>query len=180
MATSTTPQPYAADPPENPPRAWTLTTGCTVTRQLIGRITSACRPPFLPQIVMILARKEIGGHRWPRMRWVPRLRFGTVSAACLTDLGIKGGQVVRPITRANQETRGFAGTAGIRLGSSAGGKRTRRTQCLSYVLDTWPRPYFVPKDDAPTVRMPLVRGVSQDQRVRDYRGPSDPKSLIEE
>jgi hypothetical protein len=25
MATSTTPQPYAADPPENPPRAWTLT-----------------------------------------------------------------------------------------------------------------------------------------------------------
>jgi len=25
MATSTTPQPDAADPPENPPRAWTLT-----------------------------------------------------------------------------------------------------------------------------------------------------------
>src|SRR3954467_14756879 len=25
MATSTPPQPYAADPPENPPRAWTLT-----------------------------------------------------------------------------------------------------------------------------------------------------------
>src|SRR5947208_10957570 len=25
MATSTTPQPYAADPSENPPRAWTLT-----------------------------------------------------------------------------------------------------------------------------------------------------------
>jgi hypothetical protein len=28
MATSTTPQPDAADPPENPPRAWTLTPGC--------------------------------------------------------------------------------------------------------------------------------------------------------
>src|SRR5438067_6054220 len=27
MATSTTPQPDAADPPENPPRAWTLTKG---------------------------------------------------------------------------------------------------------------------------------------------------------
>src|SRR5204862_7984639 len=27
MTTSTPPQPYAADPPENPPRAWTLTDG---------------------------------------------------------------------------------------------------------------------------------------------------------
>src|SRR5258707_15896461 len=25
MATTTSPQPYVADPPENPPRAWTLT-----------------------------------------------------------------------------------------------------------------------------------------------------------
>jgi site-specific DNA recombinase len=33
MATSTTPQPYAADPPENPPRAWTLT---SAAGRLIG------------------------------------------------------------------------------------------------------------------------------------------------
>ena len=46
MATSTTPQPDAADPPENPPRAWTLTRGAI---RLLTR-TGLDRPHNYPAI----------------------------------------------------------------------------------------------------------------------------------
>src|SRR5437868_4402857 len=57
MATSTTPQPDAADPPENPPRAWTLTTRQAVPFSLIRRECLVEFPEWHQTIPVRLSRE---------------------------------------------------------------------------------------------------------------------------